>query len=433
MPQPLRTFGRILARHWPALIAWYLGGEALHQLLVQLAGFVGGYTTLGGLLLLPLAVAAKLIAYVAMYLTVRRSLPHVVRPEGEGYREFAVAILVSILPFFAFYSAWGMLNADLIEFFNIASSVAFFDTKFDAEQLADRGGRVSVGALPIAVLVIALALRLALSKYSSRLPSWTLALAAYAEVLWTFMLFTLVVQWWAGVEEWLGGTVGMGWLQGIGDWFAINIAPVAALWEGVQWLIGVLAAVLLVPAAWLAVAGVIYGTTFDSAPAVVQRGLAALRGTAATLSRTLLQRFESLWAAVAVVWRGGPVIFGGAVLAYALWALAERLGTRGLLQLIGGHETWFWSAFLPLITIAVAVIAEPLRVAIVATVYDAVIARPEAGLEAREMEAGAGVHTLPSRLDGEAGHLAEFAGNVEVERADGIVRDEEDSKDRVGE
>ena len=431
MPQPLRTFGRIIARHWPALIAWYLGGEAVHQLLLQLAGFVGGHTTLGGLLLLPLAVAAKLVAYVAMYLTVRRSLPHAARPEADGHRDFAAAILVSILPFFAFYSAWGMLNTDLYEFFNIATSIAIYDANFDAEQLGDRGGLVSVGVLPLSVLVIALAARLVFSKYSSRLPTWTLALAAYAEVLWTFMLFTLVVQWWGGTRQWLDGTVGMGWLQGIGDWFALHIAPIAVLWEGMLWLGGVFAAVLLVPAAWLAVAGVIYGTTFSSAPAPVERSLAALRGSAATLSRTLLQRFESLWAAVAVVWRGGPVIFGAAVFAFALWALAERLGIQGLLRLVGGHETWFWSAFLPLLTVAVAAIAEPLRVAIVATVYDAVIARPEAGLESREtvQSADAGA----SLVDGEAGHLAELAGNVEVEGADGILRNEEDRKDLVGE
>jgi len=431
MPQPLRTFGRIVARHWPALIAWYLGGEAVHQLLLQLAGFVGGYTTLGGLLLLPLAVATKLVAYVAMYLTVRRSLPHVARPEADGHREFAAAILVSVLPFFAFYSAWGMLNTDLYEFFNIATSIAIYDANFDAEQLGDRGGLVSVGVLPVAVLVIALAARLVFSKYSSRLPSWTLALAAYAEVLWTFMLFTLVVQWWGDARQWLDGTVGMSWLQGIGDWFALNIAPIAVLWEGMLWIVGVFAAVLLVPAAWLAVAGVIYGTTFSSAPAPVERSLAALRGTAATLSRTMLQRFESLWAAVAVVWRGGPVIFGAAVLAYSLWAYAERLAAQGLLRSVGGHETWFWSAFLPLLTVAVAAIAEPLRVAIVATAYDAVIARPEAGLDSRETVQGA--EPGASLLEGEAGHVAELSGDVEVEGVDGILRDEEDRKDLVGE
>ncbi len=401
----VRTFGRVLMQHWPAMAAWFIGGEAVHQLLVQLAGFIGGYTSLGGLLVLPLAVAAKLVAYVAMYLTVRPSLPHVSAPPS-GYRAFANAILVSILPFFAFYSAWGMLTADLTEFASIASDIAFRETGYDVDLIGDRGGIISVGVLPVAVLVIALIARLLLSRFRDRLPGWTLGLAAYAEVLWTFMLFTLVGQWWADAKEWLAGRTGMTWLQAIGDWFAMNISPVAAIWEGLLWTIGLLAAVLIVPAAWLAVAGVIYGTTFDAAPASVQRRLDALRGSAATLSRSLLQRFEDLWAAFAVIWRGGPLVFGTAVCAYALWGLAERWGTRGVLVLIGGRESDFWVALLPLILVAAATVFETLRVALVATAYDAVVARPAAGLEASggELEADGPV----------------VAGHIELERAGGI-------------
>jgi hypothetical protein len=421
MAQALRNFGRILAAHWPALVAWCLGGEAAHQLLVQLAGFVGGYTTLGGLLLLPLAVAARLISYVAMYLTVRPSLPHVARPAGDGPRQFAGTVLASILPFFAFYAAWGMLTADQTEFFSIATGIAIRDAGYDFDQLGDRGGLVSVGVVPVAVLVIALAARLLFTRLRERLPSWTLAVAAYAEVLWTFMLFTLVGQWWADVREWLGERAVTGWLQSVGDWFAAHIAPVAVLWEGALWTMGFCAAVLLVPAAWLTVAGVIYGTTFDSTPPSMRQGLAAVRGpVATTLARSLMQRFESLWAAVAVIWRGGPVLFGAIVLAYALWALAERLGTRGILQLFGGHDQDFWAAFLPLILVAVTAVAEPLRVAIVATAYDAVLERPEAGLDA-----GA------SGIDAEPGDLV-LPGDVQAEGADGILRHEEDGKDVVG-
>jgi hypothetical protein len=271
------------------------------------------------------------------------------------------------------------------------------------------------------VLVIALAARLLFTRLRERLPSWTLAVAAYAEVLWTFMLFTLVGQWWADVREWLGERAVTGWLQSIGDWFAAHIAPVAVLWEGALWTMGFCAGVLLVPAAWLTVAGVIYGTTFDSTPPSMRRGLAAVRGpVATTLARSLMQRFESLWAAVAVIWRGGPVLFGAIVLAYALWALAERLGTRGILQLFGGHDQDFWAAFLPLILVAVTAVAEPLRVAIVATAYDAVLERPEAGLDA-----GA------SGIDAEPGDLV-LPGDVQAEGADGILRHEEDGKDVVG-
>lgn len=414
----LRTFGRILVQHWPAMMAWFIGGEAVHQLLVQLAGFIGGHTTLGGLLILPLAVAAKLAAYVAMYLTVRPSLPHVAA-SADGYRAFARAVLMSILPFFLFYSSWGLLNADITEFAGIASSIALQESGYDAAQIGDRGGLVSVGVLPVTVLCVALVARLALSALRNRLPDWTVAITAYAEVVWTFMLFTLVGQWWADVQEWLAASTGATWLQAFGDWFAMNTPAIAVVWEAVLWLIGIIAAVLLMPAAWLAVAAVIYGTSFDDAPASVQRWLRALRGTADTLSVSLLERLESLWAAVAVVWRGGPLLFGVVVCAYAGWGLAERWGTRGVLVLIGGHESDFWEALLPMVLVAVATVFETLRVAVVATAYDAVIARPEAGLEAT------------SGFEAEADDTL-VAGHVEFERAGGVIGDDEDGENIVG-
>lgn len=413
MLQALRTFGRILARHWPALIAWFLGGEALHQLLVQLAGTVGGQTTLGGLLLLPLAVAARLISYVAMYLTVRPSLPHGNHDASGGYKEFASAVLVAILPFSAFYAAWGMMTADQYEFFNIAAAIALRETGYGTEALGDRGGLVSAGLLPVAVLVIALAARLLLSHFQKRLPTWTLALAAYVELLWTFMLFTLVGQWWASTQDWISGLALTQWLNDIGDWVAMTVPPAAAIWEAGVWAVGFIGAAILVPAAWLTIAGVIYGTAFDAPPAILRLG-EGRRG----VSRALMTRFEDLWAAVAVVWRGGPVLFGSAVLAYALWTFAERAGTRAVLVAVGGHDTDFWSAFLPLILVGVAAIAEPLRVAIVATAYDAVVARPSAGLESAP--AGPAAQAVGSGGEGEAGHTP-VSRNVEQERPRGVV------------
>ena len=420
MLQALRTFGRILARHWPALAAWYLGGEAVHQLLVQLAGFVGGLTTLGGLLLLPLAVAARLVSYVAMYLTVRPSLPHAA-PDGEaGPRRFAQAVLTAILPFFAFSAAWGMLDTDLIEFFRIASSLALRDAGYDLDQLGDRGGLVAIGVLPIAVLVIAFAVRLLLARFGARLPSWTLVIAAYAEVLWTFMLFTLVGQWWANTKEWLAERAATVWLDGIGDWFAANLVPVAALWEGALWLIGFLVAAVFLPAAWLTIAGVTYGTAFDETPPVLRRFTGAPNGTVSRLTRIVTRRFEELWAAAALIWRGGPVVFGCLAVAYAIWAWAMQVGSRGVLGLFGGQDTSFWAAFLPLLLVAVGVIAEPLRVAIVATAFDAVIGRPEAEMGTRA-----------SGLDGEPRDLA-VAGELQHEGPVGIVGKQEHGEQGVG-
>lgn len=421
MARALTTFGRILARHGVMLAAWYLAGEAAHALLVQLAGVVGAATTLGGLLLLPLAVAARLVSYVAMFLTVRPSLDAAGAGHTPGVRAFAGALLASVLPFFAFYTSWGMLRADLDEFYRIASDIALAEVGYDTAQLGDRGGVIGVGLLPVAVLVIALAARLLLARFRDRLPTWAAVLATYAEVLWTFMLFTLVLQWWRQVESWLGERAVAGWLRGLGDWVADTVSPLAMLWEAGVWVFGVAAAALLVPAAWLTVAGVIYGTRFDAAPAVLQRRVDAMRGPANVLTRTLLQKLEDLWAAIALSWRAGPALFGAVVLAYALWVLAERAGSRGLLLLVGGQEPEYWQAWLPLLMLLVGVIAEPLRVALVATAYDTVVSRPQAGLDMR----GSGA-------DREAADAVGLVGDLEGEGSDGILGQQEDRQDRVG-
>src|SRR3546814_13520776 len=63
--------GRLLAAHWPALMAWFLVGILGRYLAIEFAGFVGASTAIGGFLLLPLASLARLISFVAIFLVLR--------------------------------------------------------------------------------------------------------------------------------------------------------------------------------------------------------------------------------------------------------------------------------------------------------------------------------------------------------------------------
>src|SRR5690606_35200213 len=115
----LATIGRVLLARWPALLAWYLGGALVHHFGIVLAGQIGGASSAFGLLLLPLAILARLIAFVAMFLVIRDGLRHLqaIAPQpasvGERRRTFVLTLLTSILPFFAIYAAWGFLREDV--------------------------------------------------------------------------------------------------------------------------------------------------------------------------------------------------------------------------------------------------------------------------------------------------------------------------------
>ena len=67
--------GRLIVAHSPALVAWYLAGTLGRYAGIQLAGFVGGYSAIGGILLLPLAILAKMVSVVAMLLVLRDAMP----------------------------------------------------------------------------------------------------------------------------------------------------------------------------------------------------------------------------------------------------------------------------------------------------------------------------------------------------------------------
>lgn len=75
----LARAARLLGAHWPALLAWILGGTLVHFLVLKLAAFVGAGSAVGG-----------------------------------------------ILPFVAFYAAWGFIADDVTAYINDATQWSFW-------------------------------------------------------------------------------------------------------------------------------------------------------------------------------------------------------------------------------------------------------------------------------------------------------------------
>lgn len=437
------TAGRLLGARWPSLLAWYLGSNLAYYLLVDAAGYLGAFTALGGLALMPVAILARLIGFVGMLLVLRDRLPHLSEraplPESRAERRdaFGDALFAGILPFFAFYTAWKFLQADMADYLQKALSVQsalWFESILTGVEPVTEGTLDNLVFEPITVVMIGVCFagRLLWKKHQSRLPRVLALVAFYLETMWVFLTVTLLSGLADSVTEWVSTRQAMVWLAGLRGWLGEHLALLAWIWDGVEWLLGQVGGVALAPIAWLTIAGVIFGQAV--APQAPEFGHAAIvvarqryeslpervRARLADVSEQVLDVFRPIGKVMVLMWRAGPVLIGGYILLYTLAVVAAQ----GWLQLaltrgIGPQElqpTWWllWSG----IVVAVGMIFEPLRIAIVAAAYDQTISRMPPPVE---------VPSHGSGVDPEAQELREGAGHdhLEVERADGVERDEE--------
>lgn len=433
--------GRLLHAHWPALLAWFLAGILARYVVVQVAGFVGAYTATGGMLLLPLAILARLISFVAMFLVLREGMRQLGRvaplPQDPAARRraFVDALLGGILPFFAFYAAWGYLSEDVSAYLTrglevqageILGTLDTGETITTEATLTD----LQLGPVTAVMVVVAYAGRWAWKRHRERLPKAVSVAAVYLEALWVFVSVTIIAQLLSGLRGWVDSRQAMVWVTdartAIGDAFA----PVAWLWQGVDWLVRELGGVILLPMAWLTIAGVIYGqAVVAQAPRLASPRLERVRKRMGKLpnqarrrltdvGKDLTARFRSIWNAVVLMWQAGPVLIGGYVLLYTLVLALTTVLEIGFTRVLGPHDLHsFWAVFGPLLFLVVPMLVEPLRLSLVASAYDSTIGT----LISSELE----------KESGEAGNDVQDL-DVDDEGTDGVPRHEKVDDHRVG-
>ncbi|MGP3533912.1 hypothetical protein ACTU3I_03880 [Microbacterium sp. RD1] len=397
MREVLTTIGRLLLAHWPALVAWFLAGALARYLAIELAGFVGAYTAIGGFLLLPLAALSRLIGFVAMFLVLRdgmRRLGAIAPLPVDGAsrrRAFRDALLSAILPFFAVYAAWGFLRQDVQAYTARALEVqtdrlwvgAAAGVEIDTSGTVDKLG---FEPWTLAVIAVAFAGRWAWKRWSARLPKWLSLGAVYLEAVWVFLSLYVISEAIGQITGWVDSRQAMVWLADLRGWLADAAAPIAWVWSAVEWLLGELGGIILLPLAWLAIAGVIYGQAVE--PQQVRIRAAALdrvRGRYGSLPARLRRRlsdigagmgarFRPIWRAIVLMWRGGPILIGGYVLLYTVLILGERMLGIAITRLVGPHDlASFWMVADTLVFLAVPLIIEPVRTVLVASAYDATV------------------------------------------------------------
>lgn len=406
----LATIGRALVQHWPALLALHLAGVLGRYVLIELSGWVGAYSAVLGLLILPLAVLARLAAFVGMFLVLRSSLrqlsaiaPPPESPE-ERRRAFVASLLGGVLPFFAVYMATGNVRED----YNAYAARALEVQQVEIVEAVlggssfDGAGTVTdvlLGPASLIAIAIALAGRLAWGRWQGRLPRWLSVVAVYLEGVWVFLsvsLLEIVVGW---VTDWVAGRQAMVWVTDVRAWLADSVAPLAWAWDGIDWLLGHAGGAIGLPLAWLTIAGVMYGQAvaaqapslsrhfagarFEPVRARVQVARSGFRSLPSwaqvqlqRLWGSLVGRVTPIWRAVVLMVRGGPVLIGATVLLSAVLGWLEGALAWLTTRILGPHGfAEFWIVWDLLLLLPVTMIVETLRVAVTAGAYDGLIGR----------------------------------------------------------
>ncbi|WP_270365703.1 hypothetical protein [Microbacterium algeriense] len=395
----LRTTGRVLWRHWPALMAWYLAGVLVHYVFTEVAGFVGASSATLGFLVLPIGILARLISLVAMFLVLRDGLRNLQEiaplPESstERRRTFLTALLAGILPFFAVYWAQGMLSEDIR-----AYSLRALEVRQGIVLTASVNGEPPVGSedtvlnLPInvwtlSIIVIAFAGRWAWSKWSPKLAAWLSPVAVYFEVVWVFFSVMVLGDIFDAIKAWVDSRAAMAFLESVREGVLDAVAPLRWLWDGIGWVISEAGPVLLAPLAWLTIAGVVFGQAIVAEKLRVESELVSrFRQHTAVIPNRLVRRlrdlgdelgarFRPIGRALLLMWRAGPLLVASYALLYVVVKALESLLAFGVTRLIGPQDYVFWAVLAPLVSLIPVLLGEPIRIAVISGAYDATLGR----------------------------------------------------------
>jgi hypothetical protein len=391
MRSTIREVLRLAGRTWPLLLVWFLGGWIVRWVVIRIAAELGAIDATLGLIVLPIAVLARLVSYIGMFLVLRDSMPAFTRlargnvtddsaeETALGFRDI---LLSSVLVFFALYSAMDLMRQDLLKYAGLAIESDNFFT------YADSGTTVlAVTATPasVTVAVIAFAGRFALKRLRSRLPAWTSIITVYLEAVWVFIAVNVLSSLFSVVPDWIDSRQVIRSLDELRQTLVENSLTLRLAWDGASWVWNSSSEIVFLALAWLLVAGVVYvrslttsrlelrrrarppgpllGSTLTSAPVGLARRARPLFDDAIEIAKPLLLSAR-------VILRGGIVFLAVYVFAYALWVSIGDWVLAGIYAAIGPHPYAWWMATDQPIGFVIDLFVEPVRVSLLAVAFD---------------------------------------------------------------
>lgn len=275
----LALAARLFARFWPQLMLIGALGLIARALLLEAAVGVGLKAPLGGMVVLSLVVLVKLLVVIGMFATLSPGLPALAAlrgtapaattpaPKGQVTNRLLLITAAAILPFFAYYAAWGFLADTVREYSRLALDRLAFGERVQVFELLR--SRSLIAAIAACWFV-----RWFAKRANSRAPSpWLRLVIVAADASWIFIGLYALDKWKDDLIGWIGaGAV----LEGVEANLSGFVPDAHAAASGVPVEFrapGFLARMqdlffyALLPLIWLVMAAIVYGYDLSAKPA----------------------------------------------------------------------------------------------------------------------------------------------------------------------
>ncbi|MBN8953713.1 MULTISPECIES: hypothetical protein [unclassified Rhizobium] len=373
-PPPIRFLFRLpsltlqlLWRFWPQLMALWLLGLIGNSLLNELAVMIGRLNAFAGLSTLALVVLLKLVIIVALFETVRPGLPSLdaasraaaARPEidataGSVAPSFTSILALTLVPFFAYYAAWGFLGDTVRDYSRLSLDLMLFGEDYNPLKFG------SSAWLLVSVAVAWVVRRFAKFMHTrSKAPIWAVIIVV-CEANWAFIGLFVISTWQGDIRSWIAKlpeTVGhfFGFLNPVGNAAAATLFPPTAEDASLSLSRQMRGLFLyaLYPVVWLTLAALVYGYDINGERPLTEGRLAravsrwqslpkAIRDFVSHFIAGTAKRYRALAEGVGLTLGSGLGLLLAVILLYRLLDWGAAWAWYGTSRLIGVHDLPLW-------------------------------------------------------------------------------------------
>lgn len=396
--RPLTLTTRLLRRFWPQLLLIGALGYIARDLLLDAAVTTGLRYPLGGMVVLSLVVLAKLLVVVAMFTLLLPGLPALsrlretnaspdARSGGKQANGRMLALTAAVLlPFFAYYAAWGFLGDTVREYSRLAYERLLPGERMQIFELLRSGGL-------IASIVLCWLARWAAKRMAARSQAigWRMLMIA-ADASWIFIGLYALDRWKNDFISWLGA----GSLLEEAAALIVTAAQAAETFVPVEFrpappadqMQGLFFYALL-PLIWLVLAAIVYGYDLSAAPAASApprsrsgswRGW--LRDFLAHFFGSYRSRYRPVWTCLKLLLSAGLVTLLTFIVAYRAIGWIGAWAWYGATHWLPPFEPDTWQVVSPMLDIFVGspselnggILLDAVRISLLAGVLEYAVA-----------------------------------------------------------